>query len=54
MQLRVRQGKGAKERVLPLSRRLLQELEAYWRPSARANPARTVPDSFWAEPPINR
>jgi integrase len=29
MQLRVRHGKGAKERVLPLSPRLLQELEAY-------------------------
>src|SRR5713226_5026217 len=27
MQLRVRKGKGAKERVLPLSQRLLQELE---------------------------
>lgn len=31
MQVRVRQGKGAKERVLPLSQRLLQELENYWR-----------------------
>lgn len=31
MQLRVRNGKGAKERVLPLSQRLLQELEDYWR-----------------------
>jgi glycosyltransferase involved in cell wall biosynthesis len=31
MQLRVRRGKGAKERVLPLSQRLLQELEGYWR-----------------------
>src|SRR3982074_2266903 len=31
MQLRVRNGKGAKGRVLPLSERLLKELENYWR-----------------------
>ena len=31
MQLRVRKGKGAKERVLPLSKRLLKELGDYWR-----------------------
>ena len=31
MQLRVRDGKGAKGRVLPLSERLLKELENYWR-----------------------
>lgn len=31
MQARVRRGKGGKERVLPLSQRLLQELESYWR-----------------------
>jgi integrase len=31
MQLRVRNGKGAKERVLPLSNRLLKELVDYWR-----------------------
>ena len=31
MQLRVRNGKGVKGRVLPLSERLLQELENYWR-----------------------
>jgi integrase/recombinase XerD len=30
MQLRVRNGKGAKERVLPLSERLLKELEVIW------------------------
>ena len=29
--LRVRHGKGAKARVLPLSERLLKELENYWR-----------------------
>jgi integrase/recombinase XerD len=31
MQLRVRNGKGAKGRVLPLSERLLKELVNYWR-----------------------
>lgn len=31
MQLRVRHGKGAKERVLPLSSRLIAELQQYWR-----------------------
>src|SRR5262249_6024148 len=31
MQVRVRKGKGAKERVLPLSQRLLGELVHYWR-----------------------
>src|SRR5246500_2078410 len=31
MQLRVRDGKGAKGRVLPLSKRLLKELVNYWR-----------------------
>jgi len=31
MQLRVRKGKGGKERVLPLSNRLLKELGDYWR-----------------------
>jgi integrase len=31
VQLRVSDGKGAKSRVLPLSERLLKELENYWR-----------------------
>lgn len=31
MQLRVRRGKGAKERVLPLAIQLLELLRAYWR-----------------------
>jgi hypothetical protein len=31
MQLRVRKGNGAKGRVLPLSKRLLEELAHYWR-----------------------
>jgi site-specific recombinase XerD len=31
MMIRVQQGKGAKDRYVPLSRRLLEELRAYWR-----------------------
>jgi len=31
MVVHVRQGKGAKDRLVPLSLRLLQELRAYWR-----------------------
>jgi integrase/recombinase XerD len=31
MVIHVRQGKGAKDRLAPLSQRLLQELRAYWR-----------------------
>ena len=38
MQLRVREGKGAKERVLPLSQRLLLELEQYWRAQRKGRP----------------
>lgn len=57
MQLRVRHGKGAKERVLPLSARLLEELERYWRAQRSRRPGH---DSQWlflgARPdqPINR
>lgn len=57
MQLRVRNGKGAKERVLPLSQRLLQELEGYWRTQRQGRPGW---DSLWlflgeeADQPINR
>ena len=29
--IRVQHGKGAKDRYVPLSRRLLEELRAYWR-----------------------
>lgn len=36
MQVRVRKGKGVKERVLPLSQRLLQELVDYWRAQRQA------------------
>jgi integrase/recombinase XerD len=31
MVIHVRHGKGAKDRLVPLSRRLLEELRAYWR-----------------------
>jgi site-specific recombinase XerD len=31
MTLRVEQGKGRKDRVLPLSRRLLKQMETYWQ-----------------------
>jgi integrase/recombinase XerD len=46
MQLRVRNGKGAKERVLPLSRRLLGELEDYWRAQRRGRPGHDSPWLF--------
>src|SRR5574341_1733388 len=45
-QLRVRQGKGAKERVLPLSERLIQELESYWRAQRLGRPGRDCPWLF--------
>jgi len=57
MQWRVRQGKGAKERVLPLSGRLLTELENYWRAQRAGKPGH---DSAWlflgekAGQPMNR
>jgi site-specific recombinase XerD len=54
MQLRVRQAKGGKERVLPLSPRLLKELED-WRPtggrSVKVNGARRSRGSFWLTKP---
>lgn len=31
MQIRIRQGKGRKDRYVPLSKHLLKELEAYYR-----------------------
>jgi integrase/recombinase XerD len=46
LQLRVRHGKGAKERVLPLSQRLLQELEAYWRAQRQGRPGHDSPWLF--------
>jgi integrase/recombinase XerD len=44
MQLRVRNGKGSKERVLPLSNRLLKELVGYWRAQRQG---KTDHDSPW-------
>jgi integrase/recombinase XerD len=57
MQLRVRHGKGAKERVLPLSPRLLQELEQYWRAQRSHRPGHDCPWLFLGtkpHQPINR
>ena len=38
MTIRIEQGKGAKDRYVPLAARLLQELRAYWK---------TVPPGVW-------
>jgi site-specific recombinase XerD len=46
MQWRVREGKGAKERVLPLSARLLAEFESYWRAQRAAKPGHDSPWLF--------
>jgi len=46
MQLRIRCGKGGKERVLPLSQRLLQELEDYWRAQRKGRPGHESPWLF--------
>jgi site-specific recombinase XerD len=51
LQLRVRQGKGAKERVLPLSQRLLKELESYWRARRAGRPGHHSPWLFLGEQP---
>jgi integrase/recombinase XerD len=51
MQLRVRHGKGAKERVLPLSARLLQELEAYWLAQRAKRPGHDSPWLFLGTKP---
>jgi site-specific recombinase XerD len=56
-QLRVRNGKGAKERVLPLSSRLLSELESYWRAQRSARPGQESPWLFLGtkpDQPINK
>jgi site-specific recombinase XerD len=47
MQLRV-DGKGAKERVLPLSSRLLEELERYWRAERQGRLGNRAPWLFIA------
>ena len=44
MTLRVEQGKGKKDRVIPLSRKLLAQLEVYWR---------TEPPRLWLFPNRN-
>ncbi|NNK49418.1 MAG: tyrosine-type recombinase/integrase [Gemmatimonadetes bacterium] len=41
MTLRVEQGKGRKDRILPLSRRLMEQMEAYWQ---------TEPPRLWLFP----
>ena len=46
MQLRVRNGKGAKGRVLPLSKRLLKELVDYWRAQRQAKAGHVSPWLF--------
>lgn len=38
MTLRVEQGKGRKDRVVPLSRRLLQQMETYWQEHSPRQP----------------
>jgi site-specific recombinase XerD len=56
-QWRVREGKGAKERVLPLSARLLLELETYWRAQRAGKPGHDIPWLFLGdkpEQPMNR
>jgi integrase/recombinase XerD len=49
MQLRVRKGKGAKERVLPLSKRLLEELTHYWRAQRQGKAGHDSPLLFLGE-----
>jgi len=51
MQLRVRHGKGAKERVLPLSPRLLQELHDYWLAQRAKRPGHDLPWLFLGTQP---
>jgi integrase/recombinase XerD len=51
MQLRVRHGKGAKERVLPLSPRLLEELRDYWRKQRAGKEGHKCPWLFLSTAP---
>jgi site-specific recombinase XerD len=46
MQIRVRHGKGAKERVLPISPRLHAELADYWRAQRKGHPGENGPWLF--------
>jgi site-specific recombinase XerD len=50
MQVRV-QGKGAKERLCPLSRTLLDALQAYWRSERSGKPRHDDPWLFLGEKP---
>jgi integrase len=50
-QLRVRRGKGAKERVLPLPAHLLADLRAYWRDHRRGRPGHDSPWLFQGAQP---
>ena len=45
-QLRIRNGKGAKERVVPISERLLQELTTYWKAQRAGQPRDKEPWLF--------
>jgi len=49
--LRVRHGKGAKERVLPLSARLIRELESYWRAQRLGRAGQDIPWLFLGTKP---
>jgi integrase/recombinase XerD len=49
MQLRVRNGKGGKGRVLPLSNRLLKELVDYWRAQRQGKMGHDSPWLFLGE-----
>jgi site-specific recombinase XerD len=54
MQLRVRDGKGAKGRVLPLSQRLLKELVNYWRAQRQGKAGHNSGGSSSAKMRVNR
>ena len=55
--LRIEQGKGAKDRLLPLSPTLLEHLRAYWRrfrPSHRLFPGRSSPNTALSPTSVQR
>ncbi len=56
MQIRITHGKGAKQRQVPLSPRLLDELRAYWkhyRPTSLLFPGKT-PDKVYCDTSIQK
>ncbi len=56
MQIRILHGKGAKQRQVPLSPRLLSELREYWKqykPSSLIFPGKT-PDKLYADTSIQK